>query len=125
MSLKKKIALIFLISASIIAVLSIFAFISFIEVKGEIRYLEVADTIRSKSLQIRRYEKNFFLYPLKAKEESEAIRKYIGELNDILSANAMLEKAGELKRVKGLVNDYGRRLERIKNLLEYAMKGFD
>jgi len=124
MSLKKKIALIFLISAFIIAVLSTLAFVNFIEVKGEIRHLEVADSIRSKSLQIRRHEKNFFLYPLQAKEESEAIQKYIGELNDILSRNAIHEKSGELKRVEGLVNDYEGRLEKIKHLLENAREGF-
>lgn len=125
MSLKKKIALIFLISVSIIAILSAFEFINFIEVKGEIRYLEVADTIRSKSLQIRRHEKNFFLYPLQAKAEAEAIQKYIGELNDLLGENAMLEKSGELQRVEGLVNDYGARLASIKRLLGSALKGFE
>jgi CHASE3 domain sensor protein len=52
MPLKKKIALIFLISVSIIAILSVFEFINFIEVKDEVRYLEVADTIRSPSENI-------------------------------------------------------------------------
>ncbi len=125
MSLKKKIALIFLISVSIIAILSVFEFINFIEVKGEIRYLEVADTIRSKSLQIRRHEKNFFLYPLQARAESESIQKYIGELNDLLSENAMLEKSGELERVEGLVNDYGAKLANIKRLLGIVLKEFE
>jgi len=124
MSLKKKIALIFLISVSIIAILSVFEFINFIEVKREVRYLEVADTIRSKSLQIRRHEKNFFLYPIQAKEELASIQKYIGELNDLLSENAVLEKSGELRSVEGLVNDYGARLESIKRLLGAVLKEF-
>jgi two-component system NtrC family sensor kinase len=125
MPLKKKIALIFLISVSIIAILSVFEFINFIEVKGEVRYLEIADGIRSKSLQIRRHEKNFFLYPLQAKEESASIQKYIGELHDIVHENGALEKSGELKSIEGLVNDYGARLENIKHLLRTVLKEFE
>jgi two-component system NtrC family sensor kinase len=125
MPLKKKIALIFLISVSIIAILSVFEFINFIEVKREVRYLEVADTIRSRSLQIRRHEKNFFLYPLQAKMESESIKKYIGELHDIVNENDALEKSGELKSIEGLVNDYGARLESIKRLLRTVLKEFE
>ncbi|MGO9377707.1 MAG: hypothetical protein ACLP29_04025, partial [Dissulfurispiraceae bacterium] len=67
MSLKTKIGLSFLISAFTIAVLSVFEFINFIEVRKEISYLEITDSIRSQALQIRRHEKNFFLYPAQAK----------------------------------------------------------
>jgi signal transduction histidine kinase len=124
MSLKTKIGLSFLLSASIIAILCVFEFVIFMEIKQEIKYLEVADTIRSESLQIRRHEKNFFLYPVQAQEEAETIQTYIGRLNATLIENAQLEKSGEFARLKGLVNDYGMRMERIKQLLEDARVRF-
>ncbi len=124
MSLKTKIGLSFLISSFIIAVLSVFEFVNFIEVRREISYLEVTDSIRSKALQIRRHEKNFFLYPTHAKEQAEAIQKYITELNDIIRENVTLEKSGELKKMESLVNDYRERLEKIKRLIGDTMDKF-
>ena len=52
MSLKKKIALSFFISAFIIALLAAFEYFNFIEIKKEIRNLEIADTIRSNAARI-------------------------------------------------------------------------
>jgi hypothetical protein len=75
MSLKKNIAISFFISAFIIAILAAFEYINFIEIKKEIRYPGITDVVRSNSLQLMRHEKNFFPYPLKAEEESEAIRR--------------------------------------------------
>lgn len=124
MSLKTKIGLSFLISSFIIAVLSVFEFINFIEVRKEIRYLEITDSIRSKALQIRRHEKNFFLYPAQAKEQAEDIQKYIIELNDIIQENATLEKSGELKRMDSLVAEYSSHLEKIKSLIGDTMDQF-
>jgi len=43
MSLKKKIALSFFISAFIIAILAAFEYLSFVEIRKEIRYLEITD----------------------------------------------------------------------------------
>ena len=88
MSLKKKITLSFFISAFIIAALSAFEYINFIEIRKEIKFLELTDTIRSKSLQLRRHEKNFFLYgPGTSGTEAEAIHTYIAELGSILAEN--------------------------------------
>jgi len=84
MSLKKKILFSFLISIFVIALLVTFEFINFIEIRKEILNLELTDTIRSKSLQLRRHEKNFFLYP-RTKEESEAVHKYLQDLHGILN----------------------------------------
>ena len=50
MSLKKKIALSFFISAFIIAILAAFEYINFVELRKQVRYLEVTDTINRKSL---------------------------------------------------------------------------
>ncbi len=124
MSLKTKIGLSFLISAFTIAVLSVFEFINFIEVRKEISYLEITDSIRSQALQIRRHEKNFFLYPAQAKEQAEDIQKYITELTDIIRENKTLEKSGELNKIESNVTEYSSRLEEIKLLIGNTMDKF-
>ncbi len=58
MSLKKKIVLGFVVSAAVIAMLSVFLYFNFLEIKNEIAFLELTDSLRSKSLQLRRHEKN-------------------------------------------------------------------
>src|SRR5512140_1749006 len=94
MSLKKKIALSFFISAFIIALLAAFEYINFIEIRKEIRYLEITDTLSRKSLQLRRHEKNFFLFgPGKVGEEAAAVRDYIGQIKGILAQNPHIDEA--------------------------------
>lgn len=125
MSLKKKIAISFLISAFIIAILAAFEYTNFIGIREEIRHLEITDTIRSKSLQLRRHEKNFFLYPMKAEEESEAIRRYIGEMNAILRSDMTADKSANIASLKNLVTGYGHRFEKIRLLLKDLSEEFD
>ncbi len=109
MSLKKKIALSFIISAAIIAVLAVFEYANFLEIRKDIRYLETTDTIRSKSLQLRRHEKNYFLYGLeKARDESALIYKYIGELDSILAGRASKDISGRLSSLKDHLGEYQR-----------------
>ena len=119
MSLKKKIAFSFFISASITAIFLIFEYISFIEIRKEIRFLEITDTIRSKSLQLRRHEKNFFLYgSIKGDKESEAVHKYIGELNDILKNNLTIGKRDKLSSLQNSINEYSNRFNKIESTLK-------
>ena len=109
MSLKKKIALSFLISAAIIAILAAFEYLSFVEIKKEIRYLEITDTISRKSLQLRRHEKNFFLYsPQKADEESAAVSAYLAELKTLLAQNPDIDQTDKLS-LRSSIKDYERR----------------
>jgi hypothetical protein len=109
MSLKKKLAFSFLISVFIIAVLIVFEYANFIKIRKEIRHFEVTDTIRSRSLELRRHEKNFFLYPLKAKTESEAVHGYVLELNEIINKNEIINRSvladnsGKLQDLKVLL----------------------
>jgi two-component system NtrC family sensor kinase len=118
MSLKKKIALSFFISAAVIAVLAAFEYLNFSIIKKEIRFLELTDTIRSKSLQLRRHEKNYFLYsPAKAKEESASIHQYLDELDAILAGAGRMVKANDLLMLQGLVRDYRRGFDTIEGLL--------
>lgn len=83
MSLRKKIIITFFISAFIIAILATFEYVNFIRVRSEMRFLEVSDSVRSRTLELRRHEKNFFLFPDKAYEEAAAMRDYLGQLDQI------------------------------------------
>jgi two-component system NtrC family sensor kinase len=104
MSLKKKIALSFVISAFIIAGLAVFEYVNFIELRQQVRYLETTDTINRKSLQLRRHEKNYFLYsPQKAEEESAAVHAYLDDLKDLLVKNPGIDKTDKQALRSGIV----------------------
>jgi two-component system NtrC family sensor kinase len=114
MSLKKKIALSFFISAFIIAILAAFEYVNFTELKKEVRYLEVTDTINRKSLQLRRHEKNFFLYsPQRGNEESASVHAYLGELKTLLMQNPDIDKADKLA-LRSSIAEYERRFNAIE-----------
>jgi two-component system, NtrC family, sensor kinase len=119
MSLKKKIAIWFIISVFITFAIVAYRYFVFVQLKREIRFLEVTDTIRSKSLQWRRHEKNFFLYgSTNDDEESREVHRYLGELKEILR-NAALEGYGErVSSFEGLIGDYGRRFDEIESSLK-------
>ncbi len=125
MSLKKKIALSFLISSAIIAILAAFEYLSFTEIKKEIRYLEITDTISRKSLQLRRHEKNFFLYsPEKADEESGAVHAYLIELKNLLVQNPGIDQADKLS-LRSSISDYEQRFHRIEVAATRLIRLFD
>ncbi|MBI5141868.1 MAG: GHKL domain-containing protein [Nitrospirae bacterium] len=129
MNLRKKIFVSFLISACIIAAVIAFQHYGLIEMEREIRYLEITDTIRSKSLQLRRHEKNFFLYGLtKANEEADAVGRYLDEL-DTVAADAALARDGggngNVLAMKTLVTDYRARFASIRSLLQSNLAGFE
>ncbi len=131
MSLKKKIALSFFISAFIIAILAAFEYVSFIEIRKQIRYLEVTDTINRKSFQLRRHEKNYFLYsPQKAEEESGAVHAYLEDLKGMLAKNPDIDSADKLV-LGNSIAEYERRFTiiessagRLTDLLERAKETY-
>ena len=131
MSLKKKIVLSFFISAFIIAVLAAFEYFSFVEIKKEIRYLEITDTISRKSLQLRRHEKNYFLYsPQKMDEESAAVHAYLAELNDTLAKNPGIDRSDRIS-LRDRINEYEQRFasieieaKRLTNIFEWAKTSY-
>ena len=112
MSLKKKIILSFIISVGIITILAVFEYYNFIEIRQEIRNLEITDTIRSKSLQLRRHEKNYFLDYSKAKEESDAVRQYLAELNGIINKGSLKNMSNLY--LKACINQYEQRFNAIE-----------
>jgi signal transduction histidine kinase len=114
MSLKKKIILGFLTSSIIIAVLVIFSFISFIEIRKEIRYLELSDNLRGKSLQLRRHEKNFFLYG--ELKEVANVHIYLNELKVLLKQSRSLYNNEELLLLEQKIVEYELKFKRIENI---------
>ncbi|HXX58103.1 MAG TPA: ATP-binding protein [Thermodesulfovibrionales bacterium] len=126
MSLKKKIAFGFIISSSIIAILVIFEYVSFVQIRREIRSLEVADSIRSKTLELRRHEKNFFLFgQTKGVEETKAILRYLTELDSIIAENLPDDRAGGLSSLRALIQGYGKRFRTIEALVNDLSGEFD
>lgn len=119
MLLKKKIAISFFISGFIIAILVAFEFVSFIQLRKAITFLEITDTIRSKSLQVRRHEKNFFLYgSTRGDAEAKEVHRYLGELNGILLSDASAGMKGRRSSFLGLTAEYERRFTTIEESLE-------
>jgi len=124
MSLKKKIIFSFFISAFIIAVLAVFEYINYHQIRDEMRFLEVTDTVRSKSLQLRRHEKNYFLYAGEADEELKAIYDYIAQLEDV---TASLSDKYQNVELHTLVRQYGERIDHIvtqKKLIDSEFEEF-
>ncbi|MGC2063978.1 MAG: ATP-binding protein [Thermodesulfovibrionales bacterium] len=104
MSLQKKIILSFLISSALIAVVAIAGSVSFVEIRKEIRYLELSDSLRSKTLQLRRHEKNFLLYH--EKKELESVYDYIGQIRAIISDNRNTQNADKLQALNRKMEEY-------------------
>ncbi|MDP2278649.1 MAG: hypothetical protein Q8K51_10545, partial [Nitrospirota bacterium] len=123
MSLKKKIILSFLTSAFIIAVLVAFEYINFIQIKKEIVFLEATDTIRSKSLQLRRHEKNFFLTG--DINEVKSVRDYLKQLDDILAGNRYPDSTGGLLSLREKIDEYSRRFNHIDKIVYDFRNKFD
>ncbi|GAB4389482.1 MAG: hypothetical protein Kow0025_15100 [Thermodesulfovibrionales bacterium] len=111
MSLRKKITLSFSVSALVIAVLTVFTYINFIQIRKEIAALEAADTIRTKSLQTRRHEKNFLLYG--SADEAKAVYGYLSELESIVDNLGTLE-AEKQDVLKEQIGEYRRRFSKIE-----------
>ncbi len=119
MLLKKKIAVSFFISGFIIAILVAFEFVSFIQLRKAITFLEITDTIRSKSLQLRRHEKNFFLYgSTNGDGEAREVHRYLGELNGILRGDVIAGMKGRLSSFQRLIAEYERRFTTIESSLK-------
>jgi len=114
MSLKKKIILSFLISSMIIAVLAISAYINFLGIRKEIRYLELSDTVRSKSLLLRRHEKNFLLYG--DSKESDNVHLYLLDLKTTLAQTSPAYKTGSVIKLQTKIEEYSQRFNSIEKL---------
>jgi len=122
MSLERKIILSFIISATIIAVFAVSSYVNFLEVRKEMRYLELADTVRSKSLQLRRHEKNFFLYG--DSREIEGVHTYLRDLKAILGQGGKSYNTEKLLGLGKKIDEYSRRFNRIEVIYLDFLKEF-
>lgn len=123
MSLKKKIIFGFLVSSVIIAVFVAAGYINFIEIRKEIRFLEMSDTLQSESLQLRRHEKNYFLY--NDRNEIREVRKYLSEINSILEDSRSSSNNTGLLRLKDKLDEYARRFNSIEIIAANFKKEFN
>jgi signal transduction histidine kinase len=125
MSLKKKIALSFFISAFIIAILAVFEYVNFVEIRKEIRYLEITDTVSRKSVQLRRHEKNYFLYgPKEGNPEAGAVYDYLAQLKEILAQNPHIDEADQLS-LRNQITEYEQRFTKINTASKSLTMAFD
>lgn len=124
MSLRKKIIFGFSISAFIITILAGFEYFNFIQVRNEMRFLEVTATLRNQSLQLRRHEKNYFLFPEKAADEAEATHDYLAQLSDTIGA-MQSGNPGKISSLRDLVSQYGQRFGSIELLLPQVTQEFE
>lgn len=123
MSLRKKIILSFLISSTIIAIFTVTAYLTFAEIREEIRYLELSDTVRSKTLQLRRHEKNFFLY--RDRKEQELVHVYIEELEGILSEGKLKYGSGPLEALETEIRAYDESFTNLESLVTAFQAEFE
>lgn len=104
MTLQKKIISSFILSAVIISAFIITALLSFIEIRKEILYLELTDSIRTKSLQVRRHEKNFLIY--REQKEIDSVHQYIGEIHGLIAEGRAFDNKGMLVKFGDEVHRY-------------------
>ncbi len=125
-SLKKKITIGFLISAAIIAILTVFEYINFVEIKREIRYLETTDLVMRKALDLRRHETNYFFAksPQQVAEESKAVHLCTKEMQDILAANPHIDWKDELA-LRDRLKKYEQRFDEVEASGESLTTAFD
>ncbi|MBI1810400.1 MAG: hypothetical protein HYR78_00405, partial [Nitrospirae bacterium] len=122
MSLERKIILSFVISATIIAIFTVSSYVNFLEVRKEIRYLELSDTVRSKSLQLRRHEKNFFLYG--DSKEIEEVHTYLRDLKTTLEQGRKSYNTEKPLGLENKIDEYSRRFNRIEVIYRDFLKDF-
>jgi signal transduction histidine kinase len=122
MSLEKKIILSFFIASAIIGGFVIATYLGFIESRREIRYLELSNTIRNKSLLLRRHEKNFFLYG--DDKEKRYVHTYLRKIKTILKKSTSFDNPKKLQFLDKKIDEYSQGFNRIENLAIDFQKGF-
>ncbi|HEC96717.1 MAG TPA: HAMP domain-containing histidine kinase [Nitrospirae bacterium] len=123
MSIKKKIILSFFISFSIIATLAIAAYLDFRETRNEFKYLELAESIRGKTLQLRRHEKNFFLYG--DSKEIDFIHRYIGEIEALIKDAKPYTRNDNLDRLDVKLKEFSLEFVKITSMASKFHKELD
>ena len=123
MTLKKKIYLASFVSFITISTLVLGGFANLIKTKKEIRFLELSDILSSKSLQLRRHEKNFFLY--RDTNEIKAVHTYLEDLNGILKGSRTAYNTENLLNLEINIEEYEEIFNRIELIAGNFQKEFD
>ncbi|WP_420263792.1 ATP-binding protein [Candidatus Magnetominusculus dajiuhuensis] len=109
--MSRKIILSFTASFSLMAILFILAYGDFIKIIEDIRTLETTDRVRNKTLEMRRYEKNFLNGDDSAAED---VLNFTEELRDIVqSENVKVRADASLKELNEKIGKYSGTFEDI------------
>jgi len=123
MTLKKKIFLTSFISFITISTLVLAGYANLIKTKKAIRFLELSDTLSSKSLQLRMHEKNFFLY--RDMKEIKDVHTHLEDLKAILKDNRITYNAENLLNLEINIEEYEEIFNRIELIAGNFQKEFD
>ncbi len=123
MTLKKKILLSSFTSFLLIATLVLAGYANFIKTKKEIRFLELSDTLRSKSLELRRHEKNFFLY--RDTKEIKDVHIYLKDLKAIIKDSRTTYDSENLLNLEINIEGYEEIFFRIELIAGNFQEEFD
>ncbi|MBF0538154.1 MAG: GHKL domain-containing protein [Nitrospirae bacterium] len=105
MILKNKLLVSYLITGVLIVILAAYEYVSFIDIRKEIQYLEMTDTVRSKCLQLRRHEKNFFIYGASEMDTRE-FNRHLNDLRIILANGVRGTSRGKIVELRGVLDRY-------------------
>ncbi|UCH44760.1 MAG: HAMP domain-containing histidine kinase [Nitrospiraceae bacterium] len=123
MTLKKKIFLSSFANLITISILITAGYINLIEIKKEIGFLELSDDLRSQSLQLRRHEKNFFLY--RDREEIRKVYNYLSELREVVSNSRVSYSKENLLDLELGIEEYTLIFKRIESIDGIFKNEFD
>ncbi|SMC27368.1 Signal transduction histidine kinase [Desulfacinum hydrothermale DSM 13146] len=99
-----------------LGVIGAISYRSLLEVETKVKFVEVADDLLNTILELRRFEKNFFLYEtLEAIEENERYREEATSILTRISPRLRsLEGGQKLQRIEASLRDYRRLMAQLK-----------
>lgn len=118
-SLRKKIILGYITALLVILVVAIFILLNLIFIEERIKFFTVITRFVDTVLEIRRYEKNFFLYH--KKDDLEKLEKYINNAIIILNSNYKKFDSIRLSGIKGFSSEKSTSAVATEMLTRYRM----
>lgn len=121
MKIREKLLFAFVVYVSLAAVLGYFAYSGLKSITERLLLVEVADDITNTILEVRRYEKNYFLF--RNKESLEELKHYLAVLKNSIeniSKEIILQIGREkFERLGGDVKEYEALIERVVENMAY------
>lgn len=127
MTIKKRVTFLYIISSGFIFLLILINFYFFNILKKEIYNLELTDTLRTKALQLRRYEKNIFLrFDSSSEEDYKKVLQYMNELektiNELYKSGYKYKETSQLKKTLLLYKQIFFELENLSKDVDEKIK---